>query len=163
TEYWALLRDVTVWDVAVERVVEISGPDALEFTNLMTCRDLTECRVGQCRYVLLISRHGGLVNDPVLLYLDEDRLWLVLADMEAGRPFGIRAIAPSEARRIEAGIFNYGSDMTMHDTPMHVTGLEKYVEFDQEQDFIGRRSLERLAEEGVDRKLVGIHIGGDPL
>ena len=258
TEYWALLHDVTVWDVAVERIVEISGPDALEFTNLMTCRDLTACQVGQCRYVLLISRHGGLVNDPVLLYLEENRIWLALADsdaalyakgvaafagldvdidtpdvapmqvqgprsrdvireiagddvadlryywswqgdidgipvvvsrtgwtgevgyeiylcdpsrgtdlwervMEAGRPPGIRAIAPSEARRIEAGIFNYGSDMTMHDTPMHVTGLEKYVEFDQEQDFIGRRWLERIAEEGVDRKLVGIDIGGAPL
>ncbi len=26
TEYWALLNDVTMWDVAVERCVEISGP-----------------------------------------------------------------------------------------------------------------------------------------
>src|SRR4026209_1644151 len=27
-EYWALLNEVTVWDVAVERIVEITGPDA---------------------------------------------------------------------------------------------------------------------------------------
>ena len=56
TEYWALLRDVTMWDVSVERCVEISGPDAFQFTNLLTCRDLTTCEVGQCKYVLITDR-----------------------------------------------------------------------------------------------------------
>ena len=83
TEYWALLNGVTMWDVAVERCVEISGPDAFEFTNLLTCRDLTTCAVGQCKYVLLIARRGGIVNDPVLLRLEEDRFWLALADSDA--------------------------------------------------------------------------------
>jgi glycine cleavage system aminomethyltransferase T len=258
TEYWALLNDVTMWDVAVERCVEITGPDAFAFTNLLTCRDLTTCVVDQCKYVLLTSRRGGIVNDPVLLRLEEDRFWLALADSdallyakgvaafagldvdiqeadvspmqvqgprskdvieslfgdavaglryyqcvatevdgipvvvsrtgwtgevgfeiylrdstrgddlwrlveEAGAPFSIRAIAPSEARRIEAGIFNYGSDIRPEDTPFHVTGLERLVELDQEADFIGKDALRRIAEEGVDRKLVGIDIEGDPM
>ena len=83
--------------------------------------------------------------------------------LQAGEPFGIRPIAPSEARRIEAGIFNYGSDMRVEDTPLHVSGLEKFVEFDQEQEFLGKQALRRLNEQGVDRKLVGIDIGGDPM
>jgi aminomethyltransferase len=82
---------------------------------------------------------------------------------QAGEPFGIRAIAPSEARRIEAGIFNYGSDMRIEDTPFHVSGLEKFVELDQAQDFMGKAALARLEETGVERKLVGIDIGGDPM
>ena len=258
TEYWALVNDVTMWDVSVERCVEITGRDAFAFTNLLTCRDLTTCAVGQCKYVLITARRGGIVNDPVLLRLEEDRFWLALADSdallyakgvaafaglevdieeadvspmqvqgprskdvirslfgdaiadlryyrcaeagvdgipvvvsrtgwtgevgyeiylrdasrgddlwrrveEAGAPFGIRAIAPSEARRIEAGIFNYGSDIRPEDTPFHVTGLERYVELDQAQDFIGKEALARLAEEGVDRKLVGIVIDGEPM
>jgi glycine cleavage system aminomethyltransferase T len=258
TEYWTLLHDVTMWDVAAERCVEITGPDAFEFTNLLTCRDLTTCAIGQCKYVLLTARRGGIVNDPVLLRLEEDRFWLALADSdallyakgvaafagmdvdieeadvspmqvqgprsnevigtlfgdevenlryywcvdaqvegipvivsrtgwtgergyeiylqdaargddlwrlveEAGAPHGIRAIAPSEARRIEAGIFNYGSDMGPGDTPFHVTGLERLVELDQEADFIGKDALRRLAQEGVDRKLVGIEIDGPPM
>ena len=81
----------------------------------------------------------------------------------AGEPYNMRVIAPSEARRIEAGIFNYGSDMRASDTPLHITGLEKYVESDQAHDFLGREALARLAETGVDRKLVGIDIGGDPM
>jgi glycine cleavage system aminomethyltransferase T len=257
-EYRALLEDVTVWDVAVERCVEISGPDAFELTNLVTCRDLTRVAVMQARYVLLTTHWGGIVNDPVLLRLAEDRFWLALADsdallfvagvaaghgmdveiretdvapmqvqgprsrdlirdllgdgvadlryyfcaeaeldgiplvvsrtgwtgevgfelylqdparggdlfdrvMQAGEPYGARVIAPSEARRIEAGIFNYGSDMRVDDTPFHVTGLEKYVELDQEQDFIGKAALTDVFHRGVDRKLVGVDIGGDPM
>ncbi len=258
TEYWALLHDVTMWDVSVERCVEIMGPDAFELTNLITCRDLTTCDVWQCKYVLITAADGGIVNDPVLLRLGENHFWLALADSDAllyvagvaagrgmdvtireadvapmqvqgprskdvigalfggairdlryywcaeaevdgipvvvsrtgwtgevgyeiylrdssrgddlwervrqaGEPFGIRAIAPSEARRIEAGIFNYGSDMRVEDTPFHVTGLERFVELGQEHDFMGKAALAKLAETGVDRKLVGIDIGGDPM
>jgi aminomethyltransferase len=75
----------------------------------------------------------------------------------------MRVIAPSEARRIEAGIFNYGSDLRVDDTPLHVTGLERLVEFDQDADFLGREALRRLGATGVDRKLVGIDIDGPPM
>ena len=75
----------------------------------------------------------------------------------------MRVIAPSEARRIEAGIFNYGSDMRVSDTPLHISGLEKYVELDQPHDFLGREAMARLAGSGVDRKLVGVDIGGEPM
>jgi aminomethyltransferase len=259
TEYWALVNGVTMWDVAVERCLEISGPDAFEFTNLLTCRDLRRCAVGQCKYAPLITSGGGIVNDPVLLRLEEDRFWLALANSdaelfalgvaafagprrvdirmldvapmqvqgprsgeviaelfgdriaglgyymcrdasvegidvvvsrtgwtgelgyeiylrdpgrgdelwrlveEAGGPHEIRAIAPSEARRIEAGIFNYGSDMGIEDTPFHLTGLERLVELEQDTDFIGREALAKVAAEGVERKLVGIELGGEPL
>src|SRR5207344_835322 len=66
-EYWHLLNHVTLWDVSVERVVEITGPDASAFTNMLTCRDLTTCQVGQGKYVLITAEDGGIVNDPVLL------------------------------------------------------------------------------------------------
>ena len=49
-EYWALVNDVTLWDVGVERVVEISRPDGFELANMLTCRDLTRCAPGQGKY-----------------------------------------------------------------------------------------------------------------
>ncbi len=257
TEYWHLLNQVTLWDVAVERVIEISGPDAFEFTNMLTPRDLTTCAVGQGKYVLITAEDGGIINDPVLLRRDENRFWLCLADsdaglwarglafnsgmnvkvhepdayplqvqgakakevmrhlvgdavldikyywtmdaeidgipvvlsrtgwtgevgyevfllnpsrgddlwetiMEAGRPHDIRPIAPCEARRIEAGIFNYNSDMTIDNNPFEVTGLERLVE-EQESDYVGKDALMRIKNEGVKRKLVGIEVAGDPL
>jgi glycine cleavage system aminomethyltransferase T len=256
-EYWALLNGVTLWDVGVERIVEITGPDASEFTNSLTCRDLTKCAVGQGKYVLITADDGGIVNDPVLLRVDENRWWLALADsdaglwargvavhsgldvtvrepdvhpvqvqgpkskdvirtlfgdpvadlryywtaetsvdgipvvvsrtgwtgevgyeiylrdgsrggelwdaiMEAGRPNDIRPIAPCEARRIEAGIFNYGSDMTIENNPFEVSGLERLVE-PQEADYIGKAALERIRTQGVSRKLVGLEVDGEAL
>ena len=83
--------------------------------------------------------------------------------MEAGKPHDIRPIAPCEARRIEAGIFNYRSDMTLENNPFEISGMERLVELDKEADYIGRTALERIAEEGVQRKLVGIESTGDPL
>ena len=82
--------------------------------------------------------------------------------MEAGEEHEIRPIAPCEARRIEAGIFNYGSDMTIDNNPFEVMGLERLVE-QQEADYVGKTALERIRKEGVSRKLVGIEVPGDPL
>jgi aminomethyltransferase len=256
-EYWALLEGVTIWDVAVERIVEITGRDASAFTNSLTCRDLTKCAVGQGKYVLITAEDGGIVNDPVLLRIEENRWWLALADsdaglwargvaihsgldvkvrepeiypvqvqgpkskdvmrtlfgpaiddiryywtlqtdldgipvvisrtgwtgevgyevylrdpsrgpelwdriMAAGRPHDIRPIAPCEARRIEAGIFNYGSDMTIENNPFEISGLERLVE-PQDADYIGKAALEEIRKRGVKRKLVGLEVPGEAL
>ena len=84
TEYWALLNDVTVWDVGVERTVEISGKDADRFIDTLTCRDLTTCAVKQGKYMIVTAPDGGIVNDPVLLHVGENRWWMQLADSDAG-------------------------------------------------------------------------------
>jgi glycine cleavage system aminomethyltransferase T len=257
-EYWHLLRHVTIWDVGAERQVEITGPDAFTFADLLTPRDLSTCAVGQCKYAIITAEDGGIVNDPILLRLGQNHFWLSAADsdlllwakgvavhagldvdilepdvspiqvqgprsrevigalfgddvaglryyfcaeahlddipvvvsrtgwtgevgyeiylrdgargddlwervMQAGRPHQIRPIAPCEARRIEAGIFNYGSDFTLENNPLEVTGLERLVELDKPRPFIGRAALDRIAEQGVTRKLVGIEVLGDPL
>jgi aminomethyltransferase len=256
-EYWSLLNDVVVWDVAVERTVEISGPDADRLVDLLTCRDLTKCAVKQGKYMIVTAPDGGILNDPVLLHVGENRWWMQLADsdaglyalgvasqagmdlevsypdaypmqvqgakagktveklvgpavydlkyywcdwfdikgipvllsrtgwtavqgfeinlldpsrgddlwdlvMAAGEEFGIRPTAPVEARRIEAGIMNYNSDMTHANNPFEIMGLEHLVE-EQAQDYIGKDALERVRREGVQRKLVGIEFTGDAL
>ncbi|MGZ5290639.1 MAG: glycine cleavage T C-terminal barrel domain-containing protein [Actinomycetota bacterium] len=256
-EYRVLNEGVTMWDVGVERTVQVSGPDADRLIDMITCRDLTKCAVKQGKYMLVTAPDGGIVNDPVLLHVDENVWWMQLADSDAGlyalgvgaangldaevtypdvhpmqiqgplsgktleklvgpsifdiryywterfeiggipvlisrtgwtavpgfevnlldgtrgddlwnaiasagEEFGIRPIAPCEARRIEAGIFNYGSDIRLTDTPFHVMGLERLVE-EQPQDYIGKAALESLRASGVDRKLVGIELEGDEL
>ena len=80
--FWNLIEKVILCDVAVERQVEISGPDAYKFTQLLTPRDLSKLAVGQCKYVLIINNEGGILNDPVLLRLAENHFWLSLADSD---------------------------------------------------------------------------------
>src|SRR6267378_2475341 len=200
-EYRKLLADVTLWDVAVERNIEVAGPDGLRFAQLLTPRDLSKCPAGEGRYVVLADESGGIVNDPVLLRLDQNRFWLACADsdvllwakgvargsalqvelrelgyeiyllepargtelwdrvMAAGQPFGIAPTGPSDIRRIEAGILNYGIDMTLENNPYEV-GLERLVELDKPTEFIGRAALRRIKQEGVRKKLAGIEIDG---
>ncbi|WP_299400287.1 dimethylsulfoniopropionate demethylase [Pelagibius sp.] len=81
-DYWHLVNGVTLWDVAVERQVEIVGPDAARLVQRLSPRDLSSCAVGQCKYVMMTDARGGIVNDPVLLKLAEDRFWLSLADSD---------------------------------------------------------------------------------
>jgi glycine cleavage system aminomethyltransferase T len=82
-EYWQLLEGVTLWDVGgAERQVEITGPDAFKFTNMLTPRDLKQCAVGQCKYAFITDERGGIINDPVLLRLAENHFWLSLADSD---------------------------------------------------------------------------------
>lgn len=254
-EYWHLLEHVTLWDVAVERQVEITGPDAFTFTNMLTPRDLAKCAVGQGKYVVITAEDGGIINDPVLLRLGENHFWLALADsdvllwarglalnsglrvtitepdvsplqiqgpkakdvvqtlfgdaatklryywfletnldgipvvvtrtgwtgevgyevylrdgsrgdelweriMEAGKPHSIRPTGPSDIRRVEAGILNWGADMTPENNVYEV-GLDYLVDEDKPADYIGRDALRRIRTAGVGRRLVGIEIEGD--
>ncbi len=256
-EYQRLLDGVTLWDVGVERQVEITGLDAAAFTEWLVTRDMTQCAVGQCRYVLLTDEAGGIINDPVLLRLGQNHFWLSLSDsdvllwakgaalhsgmdvslrepdvsplqvqgpksklvmqalfgdkvleipyywlmeteldgmslvitrtgwcgevgyeiylrdgsrgedlwervMEAGQPHNIAPVPPAEIRRIEAGILNYGSDMTLAENPYEAS-LGWVVDLDKPADFIGKEALKRIKAQGVRRKLVGIEIPGEPL
>ncbi len=81
-EYWNTIERAGLWDVAVERCVEISGPDAGRFMSLLTPRNIDTVKVGQCRYVFLTNQDGGVVNDPVMLKMAEDRFWLSTADSD---------------------------------------------------------------------------------
>ncbi len=257
-EYWHLVEKVTLWDVAVERQVEITGPDANRFTQLLTPRDLSETQPEQCKYVLICAPDGGIVNDPILLKLAENHFWLSLADsdtllyakgvqafanmdveirepdvsplqiqgplskplvrklfgddvadqkyywhkqtelngipvvvsrtgwtaelgyevylrdstrgfdlwdaiVDAGEEFELRPTAPSDQRRLEAGIFNYGNDMDSANNPFEITGLERLVELDNDNQFVSRRALGQIRADGVSRKLVGAIIDGPPL
>jgi glycine cleavage system aminomethyltransferase T len=260
-EYWQLLEGVTVWDVGgAERQVEITGPDAFRFTNMLTPRNLARCQVGQCKYAFITDERGGIINDPVLLRLGENHFWLSLADsdvllwckgvayslgldvqivepdvgplqiqgprskdlmtdlfgpdilevpyyfmvereldgmqlvvsrtgysgelgyelylrnasrdglklwdavIQAGEPYDLSPVGPCHIRRIEGGILAHGCDMTIDENPYEVGyGYKWMVEFEQEQDFIGREALRRVATEGVTRKLVGVEIAGDRL
>ncbi len=81
-EYWALVEGVTLWDVANERQVEISGPDARRFVQQLVPRDMLQCQVAQCKYTFITNRSGGIIADPVLLRLAEDRFWVSTADAD---------------------------------------------------------------------------------
>ena len=255
--FWNLIEKAILCDVAVERQVEITGPDAAEFVQLLTPRDLSKLSIGQCKYVLITNHEGGLLNDPVLLRLAENHFWLSLGDsdillwaqgvainsrlnvtikepdvsplqlqgpksidvmkslfgeniinikyywlietelngiplvvsrtgwsselgyeiylrdgskgnelweliMEAGKKFNLQPGHTSSIRRIEGGMLSYHADADINTNPFEL-GMDRLVNLDNDNKFIGKDALIRIKETGIKRKQVGIIIDCDPL
>ena len=80
--FWNFINDAILCDVAVERQVQIKGPDASQFVQMMSPRDLSSMQVGQCKYIILTNKDGGILNDPILLRVDDDCYWFSLADSD---------------------------------------------------------------------------------
>ncbi len=81
-EHEALTNHVTLWNVAVERQIQVKGPDAERFVDYVITRDATRIRPMQAKYVILCNEKGGILNDPVLLRLTEEEFWFSLADSD---------------------------------------------------------------------------------
>jgi len=82
-EYKSLIEDVTLWDVAAERQVQIIGEDAAKFVQYLTPRNLSTFKDGFCRYAFLTDENGGIINDPLILKFNDQKFWLSLADSDA--------------------------------------------------------------------------------
>ena len=75
-EYEHLKKNVQIWDVSVQREIEIIGNDASKLVQLMTCRDMSKAKVGSCYYAPIVDTDGGILNDPLIYKLSEDK-WRV--------------------------------------------------------------------------------------
>src|ERR1043166_6541108 len=82
--------------------------------------------------------------------------------MEAGKPHDIHPTGPSDIRRVEAGILNWGADMTLEDNVFEA-GLEWLIDRNKSADYIGRVAPQGIGASGVTRKLVGVEIAGEPV
>ena len=101
--YHHLKEHVQIWDVAAERQVEISGKDSAKLVQLMTCRDLSKSKDGRCYYCPIIDDNAGLINDPVVLRINENKWWISIADTDVilfakglaiGNKFDVKIIEP---------------------------------------------------------------------
>lgn len=257
TDYNNLLQGVQLWDVGVERQVQIKGPDAGSLLQFITPRNIKKCSVGQAMYAPLLDFQGGFLNDPVMLKLAEDFYWLSIADgdsllwveaiskgynfnvkveepdvsplqvqgpnsaklmtkvfgdwvddlgfyrfkevthdgipmviarmgysrelcyeiflqdyskgnelweilWQAGQEFNISPGGPNIIFRLEGGILSYLADFDRTNNPYEV-GLDWMIDFDQEDDFIGKEALREISMRGPTKKLMGAEIKGDPI
>ena len=80
--FWNLIETAILCDVSVERQVQITGKDASKFVQFLTPRNLSNLSVGQCKYILITNSKGGIINDPILLRLEENKYWISLADSD---------------------------------------------------------------------------------
>jgi dimethylsulfoniopropionate demethylase len=250
--YFHLKKNVQVWDVAAERQVEISGEDAAELVQLMTCRDLSKSKDGRCYYCPIIDDNAGLINDPVVLRINKNKWWLSIADsdvilfakglaigknynvniiepnvnimaiqgpksfalmekvfgksitdlkffgfdyfefrgckhliarsgwskqggyevyventksglelydylFEIGKEFDVKPGCPHLIERIESALLSYGNDFDSNDNPLEC-GFDKYVNLDNDIEFLGKEKLKQIKSQGISKKIMGVKI-----
>ena len=254
-DYAALLEGVTLWDVALERQTQLTGPDAVAFLDYLCCRDMSTMKPGDCRYAIVCDETGQVLADPVVLHPWEDTVWLShgntditlwargialnsdwdvevsepdvaplqlqgplalavleqlcparLSDMknykcletevagqpaivsrtgwsggfgfeiyplssdramdlwnallEAGERHGLKVTGPIVHRAVERGVTDSG-----YYTNSNMNALEEVacnlVHLDTHADFIGKKALKKIRDEGVKRHSVGLFIEGE--
>ena len=254
-EYERVINGVAMWDVGVERQVALKGPDAVALARYLTPRNLDGLKIGQGKYIPICNYEGILINDPVLLQIADDEIWLSIADSDialwaagiagargmdvrvhepdvsplaiqgpkaadvvadmfgdwirtlryfgfaetelegiplivaqsgwskqggyelylrdgrhgarlwqlvkqAGTRYGIGPGTPNYIERLESGLISYGADTDDATTPYEL-GMDRYIDVDQQQDFVGKAALLSLREAGVKRRFMGLLIDGD--
>jgi aminomethyltransferase len=75
---------------------------------------------------------------------------------------GLKPGHTSTIRRIEGGMLSYHADADIHTNPFEL-GFDRLVNLDMEADFIGKFALQRIRDNGVTRKQVGLIIDGEPM
>ena len=255
--YHHLKEHVQIWDVAGERQVEINGKDSSKLVQLMTCRDLSNSKVGRCYYSPIIDDQAGLINDPVILKISQDRWWISIADsdvilfakglaigkklnvkifepnvdiiavqgpksfklmekifgkkilemkffgfdyfefagakhliarsgwskqggfeiyventksglslydklFEYGEEFNVKPGCPNLIERIESGLLSCGNDFDNEDNP-YECGFDKYIDVRSDINYLGKKSLVKISNEGIKRKLMGVKIDLDKI
>ena len=256
-DYKKLLDGVQLWDVGVERQVQIKGPDAESLAQFLTPRNIKKCSVGQAMYTPLTDFKGNLINDPVMLKIDDDCYWFSVSDgdlllwaqaiaagykfevdvdepdvsplqvqgpnstklmtkvfgdwindlgfykfkeinhegipmviarmgyskelcyelflqdhskgdelweilWQAGQELNISPGSPNIILRLEGGILSYLADIDRTNNPYEV-GLDRMVDLEQDDDFIGKDALREICLNGPEKKLIGAEIHGNPL
>tara|TARA_A100001015_G_scaffold179942_1_gene200164 strand:- start:4297 stop:5418 length:1122 start_codon:yes stop_codon:yes gene_type:complete len=255
-EYDRLMNGVDMRDVAGQRQVSLKGPDALELARMLTPRNLDNLTPGVGKYVPMTNSIGTLINDPVLLQVEDDEIWLSIADSdmkfwaegvavakglnvqvfepdvsplaiqgpkaddvvasllgdwirdvryfgfskteldgiplvvarsgwskqggfefylcdssrgdelwdkvaEAGKPYGIGPGGPNYIERVESGLISVNADTDDWANPFEM-GMGKFMDLDQDVDFIGKAALKIIKAEGIRRRFCGLIMDGEP-
>ena len=142
-EYQSLINDVTFGDFAAERQIEINGPDAYAFVRYIQPRNLENCEIGYCKYIILTDTDGGIVNDACLLRLEENKFWISPGDGDV--ILWLQGIA-----------INSGMNVTIHEpdvSPLQISGPKagKLIQklFDGKHDDLGYYKAEQTSLDNI--------------
>ena len=255
-EYERLINGVAMWDVAVQRQVALRGADAFNLARILTPRNIAGLEIGSGKYIPMCDFNGVIINDPVLLQIEKEEIWLSIADSDillwasaiagmsqfdvkvfepdvsplavqgpkakhvitdlfgswvndlkyfdfqntevkgipvivarsgwskeggyelylrdgskadelwalvasAGARYKIGPGTPNYVARLEGGLISYGADTDDRTNPFEL-GLDKFIDLDQDIDFIGKSALQEIKKRGVNRHFVGLIIEGEP-
>ncbi len=77
-EHEAVRTAAGVFDCTHMGVLEMSGPGALGFLNIVTTNDVSALKTGAAQYSYILDAAGNVLDDIIVYCLDEDRFMVVV-------------------------------------------------------------------------------------
>ena len=150
--------------------LQLQGPKSREIMKKIFGEQIDE--IGYYRFKklkkfgipLIISRTGWSSELGYEIFLCDgskgSMLWEKI--MEIGAPLGLKPGHTSTIRRVEGAMLSYHADINSNNNPYEV-GLERLVDLDKDDDFIGKLALTNIKKNGAKNKQIGLVIECDPL
>ena len=150
--------------------LQLQGPKSREIMKKIFGEQIDE--IGYYRFKklkkfgipLIISRTGWSSELGYEIFLCDgskgSMLWEEI--MKIGAPLGLKPGHTSTIRRVEGAMLSYHADINSNNNPYEV-GLERLVDLDKDDDFIGKLALTNIKKNGAKNKQIGLVIECDPL
>jgi aminomethyltransferase len=149
-------------------LVAVQGPRSADILARLTAADL-----GSLRYYAIaaaevagvpahVARTGYTGEDGFEVFVEWPRaveVWDALVDAGSTDGLALCGLGARDTLRLEAGMPLYGSELDRQTNPFEA-GLGRIVRFDKDEPFVGQVALEKVAQDGPRRLLVGLVVRG---
>ena len=146
-------------------IMAIQGPKSFALMEKVFGKKITDLKFFGFDYFEfkggkhLIARSGWSKQGGYEVYVEDTKSGLELYDylFEIGKEFNIKPGCPHLIERIESALLSYGNDFDLNDNPLEC-GFDKYVNLENDIEFLGKEKLKEIKSKGISKKLMGIKI-----
>ena len=149
--------------------LQLQGPKSREIIRTIFGDEIANLKYYRLKQIefekipLVISRTGWSSELGYEIFLCDEKkgniLWNKIMDL--GKPLGLKPGHTSTIRRVEGAMISYHADINSDNNPYEI-GLERLINLEKKDDFIGKSSLKKIKKNGVKKKLIGLIINCDP-
>ena len=151
-------------------ILAVQGPKSFKLMEKIFGKKILELKFFGFNYFNfngvkhLIARSGWSKQGGYEVYVENTESGQTLYDrlFEVGEEFDVKPGCPNLIERIESALLSYGNDMDINDNPFEC-GFDKYVNLDNEINFLGKEKLKKIKLEGIKKKLMGLVIDTDEI
>ena len=159
-----LKYDVNIFEAKVD-IFSVQGPKSTDLMKKVLGPKIEELKFFGFDYYEfggskhLIAKSGWSKQSGFEVYMEHEEAGLAFYDklFEVGVEFNLKPGCPNLIERIESSLLSYGNDIDIGDNPLEC-GFDKYVNLDNDLEFLGKDELKKVKSEGIKKKLMGAKI-----
>ena len=146
-------------------IMALQGPKSFSLISKIFGKEILDLKFYNFKHYnfngnrYLIARSGWSRQGGFEIYVENDEAGLQLYDefFKVGKEYNVKPGCPHLIERIESGLLSYGNDIDINDNPLEC-GFDKFIELDNNLNFLGKDKLREIKQNGISKKLMGVII-----